>query len=161
MQLYIEGESVNIKPVNGESINRVNLWYSQWDSYGFATGRKKAEEALATGGNSFASGIYTKNGTIIGLIIGEFKNLKETVLWIRTFLIDTAWQRKKFGTNSFNMLCDYAEKQFNIKRICLSVSEKNLAGISFWRKMGMTCTKTLEFNEPERNSRVLIFEKVV
>lgn len=159
--MYIEGEKVNIKPINNDSINMVNLWYRQPDFYGFATGRKKAGDVLLTQPDSFASGIYIGNETIIGLIIGDLKTIKETVLWIRTFLIDTVWQRKQFGTYSFNLLCNHIEKHFNVKRVYLSVSEKNFAGISFWRKMGMSCVKTVESKDPENKGGVFIFEKVL
>lgn len=161
MELHIEGEKVNIKPVNDDNINIVNLWYSQHDSYGFATGRKNAVDALLTNPDSFVSGIYTQNETIIGLITGEIKKLKETVLWVRTFLIDTAWQRKQFGTHAFNLLCSHTAKQFNVKRVYLSVSEKNTAGVYFWRKMGMSCVKTVESNNAGNKSGILIFEKVL
>ncbi|NLM09744.1 MAG: GNAT family N-acetyltransferase [Clostridiaceae bacterium] len=161
MKLYIKGEKINIKPINGDSINMVKYWYGESDSYRFATGRKKAEDVLKICPDSFVSGIYTENETIIGLIIGELKKIRETVLWIRTFLIDTAWQRKQYGTYSFNLLCKHASEHLNVKRVYLSVSEENKAGISFWRKMGMSCIKTLEINDSENNSGVFIFEKVL
>jgi len=161
MQLYIECEKVIIKPIDVNSVNMVKLWYHQWDSYGYATGGKKTDEAWSTRLNSFVSGIYTKNETIIGLITGELKRIKENVLWIRTFLIDAAWQRKQFGTYSFNLVCNHTAEYLNVKRVYLSVSEENTAGINFWRKMGMTCVKTIGGKDPGNNRGILIFEKVL
>lgn len=162
MKLYIKGEKVSIKPIDNDSISILHLWYQQPDFYGFATGGKKAEDVVQADSNSFASGIFTNDGTsCIGLVIGEIKKAKETVLWIRTFLVDFAWQRKQIGTHSFNLLCSHAAQCLNVKKVYLSVFEENRAGINFWTKMGMSCIKTLRFKESERNYRVLIFEKVL
>ncbi|AGI40033.1 acetyltransferase [Thermoclostridium stercorarium subsp. stercorarium DSM 8532] len=159
--MHITGENVDIKPLDEGSIDRVKGWYLDYDTYGFATGRKSIGNALNESLNSFAVGVYTKNGVLIGLITGEFKREKETILWIRTFLIDKAWHRKKFGTRAFNLLCKHAAEHMYVKRIYLSVSAENAAGINFWTKMGMTCVKTVETNERENNGKILIFEKVL
>lgn len=162
MELYIKGEKVNIKPINNENLLLLNFWYHQMDSFGFATGGKSLAELLAPKENSFVSGIYTNdNISCIGTVSGQFTTIKENVLWIRTLLIDTAWQRKQFGTHSFNLLCDYAAENFMIKRVYLSVSAENFAAKIFWRKMGMSCIKTLRGNEPLKSNNVLIFEKVI
>ena len=96
-----------------------------------------------------------------GLVTGKLKTINETVLWIRTFLIDAAWQRQGFGTHSFSILCSHAAEHLKAKRIYLSVSEDNQAGIRFFTKMGMSCIKDIEAKNSGNNSRVLIFGKVL
>lgn len=161
MNLYITGEKVDIRPIGEENMDAVRQWYDEKDIYGFATGMRNVEEAMAVSPCSFFSGIYTKDGFIIGLVAGELRKTNETVLWLRTFLIDAAWQRKGFGTHSFCLLCNYAAKRFNTKKIYLSVPKKNAAGINFWNKMGMTCVKKLDGRKPENDGEVLILEKVL
>lgn len=161
MQLYITGEKADIKPIDEKSLNIVERWYCENGTYGFATGRKSFSNIFNALPGSFVSGIYAKNGEIIGLITGELRKARDTVLWIRTFLIDAAWQRKRFGTYSFGLLCNYASGHFNAKRVYLSVHEENRAGINFWSKMGMQCIRIIETKEQEMNCKILIFEKVL
>jgi len=161
MDLFITGEKVDIKPIGENDTDMVKRWYSEHGLYGFATGRKNIEEILQVSPGSFVSGIYTKDEILIGLIAGDFKNINEKVVWIRTFLIDAGWQRKKFGTFSFDLLCRHLAENYNVKRIYLSVPKKNRAGINFWIKMGMYCVKTVKNSEAEKNCEVLIFEKVL
>lgn len=124
MDLFITGEKVDIKPIGENDTDMVKRWYSEHGLYGFATGRKNIEEILQVSPGSFVSGIYTKDEILIGLIAGDFKNINEKVVWIRTFLIDAGWQRKKFGTFSFDLLCRHLAENYNVKRIYLSVPKK-------------------------------------
>ncbi|NLK68539.1 MAG: GNAT family N-acetyltransferase [Clostridiaceae bacterium] len=160
MEMFINGKDILLKPINQGNLFLLKQWYEQVDSYGFATGGKSVKDILPVDENSFILGIFiTPENKCIGVISGDFKQAKQPVLWIKTFMIDAVWQRKRYGTLSFNILCDYASQQFGIKCVYISVSKENLAGIAFWNKMGMNCIKVIPRGEPL--SSILIFEKVI
>lgn len=160
METYINREDIILKPIDKDNLYLLKYWYAQINSFGFATGGKSVEEVLPTDKNSFIWGIFIKaENRCIGAIIGDCRQVKVPVLWIKTFLIDTAWQRKKYGTHSFSILCNHATQQLGIKRVYVSVSKENIAGVAFWRKMGMTCVKTIRSGESMGS--ILIFEKVL
>lgn len=164
MEMHISGSSVKLSPITKQNLSLINLWYRQTDSFGFATGGKNPEE-IRIGQNDgltgFVLGIYPAgNDNCIGLVAGEIKNIREPVLWVRTFLIDTGWQRKSYGSNAFKLLSDYISANYSIKKVFVSVSVKNRAGALFWKSLGFRCIR-LFYGSSGHNSTVFIFEKVI
>lgn len=164
MDIHISGDAVVLNPVTQEDLSMVNLWYQQVDAFGYATGGKNPEEVLneaGNGQNGFVLGIYPAGfDNCIGLVAGEFKCIREPVLWVRTFLIDTRHQRRHYGTKAFSLLADYACKNFGIRKVFVSVSVKNRPGALFWKSLGFRCIR-LFTGSPGKNGAVFIFEKVM
>lgn len=166
MEFFISGDTVKLNPVTKTNLSMINLWYRQVDSFGFATGGKNPEEIMIEESRSdrfptFVLGIYpSRKDNCIGLIAGEIKNINEPVLWVRTFLVDTAWQRKQIGSQAFQLLSDYTRRKFHIKKVFVSVSAKNNTGALFWNSLGFRCVKVLHGTESE-NRLIFIFEKVI
>ncbi|NLN64783.1 MAG: GNAT family N-acetyltransferase [Clostridiaceae bacterium] len=160
MDFYISGEAVKLSPVTQGNASIVNLWYRQVDSYGLATGGKSLEElmSLRDKGSGFVQGIYpAEKDTCIGLIAGDFMSTGEPVLWVRTLLIDTAWQRKHYGTHAFNLLADYARRHFHVSKVFISISAENHTGKLFWKSLGFRCIRLAQ----GKTNTVYIFEKVL
>lgn len=165
MDIRLFGDTVKLKPITKETLSLISLWYSQAASFGYATGGKNPEEIIEASLSSslpcFALGIFpvfTEN--CIGLITGEIKKIREPVLWLRTLFVDTAWQRRHFGTHAFNLISDYTVKAFHIRKIFVSVSMKNRTGVLFWKSLGFQCVRLFRGSDNGLGT-VLIFEKVV
>ena len=98
MEMFINGKDILLKPINQGNLFLLKQWYEQVDSYGFATGGKSVKDILPVDENSFILGIFiTPENKCIGVISGDFKQAKQPVLWIKTFMIDAVWQRKRYG----------------------------------------------------------------
>lgn len=162
MNIHISNDSVELNPVTKEDLSMVNLWYRQVDAFGYATGGKNPEALLneeCNGLNSFVLGIYLAGKeNCIGLVAGELKNIREPVLWVRTFLIDTGYQRRHYGTKAFTLLSDYVFKNYHIRKVFVSVSVMNHTGALFWKSLGFRCVKLFS-GAAGKNSAVFIFEK--
>ncbi|MBP7174877.1 MAG: GNAT family N-acetyltransferase [Thermoclostridium sp.] len=164
MDMHISGDSIKLDPLTKENLSMINLWYCQNDSFGYATGGKNPEEVLAGLNDEhagFVLGIYpTGTEGCIGLIAGEIKSVREPVLWVRTFLIDTLWQRRHYGSTAFQLLAEYIARNYQIKRVFVSVAVKNRVGMQFWKSLGFRCVR-LFYGSSGHNSTVYIFEKVI
>jgi RimJ/RimL family protein N-acetyltransferase len=176
MNTIVSDGYVSLYPIKKTDASIVRMWYEQADNFGYATGGKNPDEILnilisqqnqttvcGLGGfPCFVLGIYPfGRNNCIGLIVGEIKTLHEPVLWLRTCLVDTAWQRKHFGTRAFNLLSDYIAKNYNIKRIIISVHSQNQAGKLFWESLGFICVQALKAKCTENKADILIYEKVI
>lgn len=164
MNFFIADEYVKLNPIGKDKYSLINLWYRQVDSFGFATGGKNPEEMMLHSSTfpCFVSGVYPANrDNCIGLIAGEFKKAREPVLWIRTFLVDTIWQRHRYGTHAFRLLCDYFQRNCSIKKVYVSVFAENLTGTAFWTSLGFTCITVLRSKDNKKNRDILILEKVI
>ncbi len=164
MNIHISSDSVELNPVTKEDLSMVNLWYRQVDAFGYATGGKNPEALLSeehNGLNSFVLGISPAGKeNCIGLVAGELKSFREPVLWVRTFLIDTGYQRRHYGTKAFSLLSEYAFKRFNVRKVFVSVSVKNHTGALFWKSLGFRCVRLFS-GSAGKSSAVFIFEKIM
>ncbi len=167
MDISISNEFVKLYPIRKNNLSLLNLWYRQVHSFGYATGGKNPEEILFQMQNperifSFITGIYPAGwDNCIGLVAGELKTIRNPTLWIRTFLVDTEWQRKHFGTYTFRLLSGYFAEKYRVKEIYVSVCKKNKVGISFWESIGFRCVKVLKRNDIDPEQDILILEKVL
>ncbi len=163
MDIKITGEYVKLNPIEKNNLSLINIWYCQVDAFGYATGGKNPEKILLRMNNSdrssaFISGINTaKEDNCIGLIAGEFKFTPCPLLWIDTFLVDTRWQRRHYGTHAFLLLSEYAFRHCHAERVYVSVFEENKIGRAFWTSLGFSCARILT----EKNKSIYILEKVI
>ena len=165
MDLAINNDRVKLNPLNKNNLALIKDWYSQMNSYGYATGGKDPEEAIfgqsCSMENCFISGIYPAcSDSCIGIVSGELKRTKSSVLWIRSFFIEEKWQRKHFGTYAFQLLSEFFYRYYHTKRAYVSVSVENKTGIAFWKSLYFYCVKIMRLSESEEKG-ILILEKVI
>lgn len=78
--------------------------------------------------------IYSKiNNTIIGFIKGYFIKNNKNIFWLQIIVIDKEYQNKGVGTEAYNYFEKYLIKEYNIKKIMLTVIDKNIGGMEFWK----------------------------
>lgn len=76
-------------------------------------------------------------------------------LWIGLFLVDEAWQRKKFGKEIIeNVINEYKESCYIIQLACI---KENLKGLGFWKALGF---KEIDVSRC-KNLEVIVLEKVI
>lgn len=165
MNPEINNDYVKLNRLDKNNLAMVKNWYSQMNSYGYATGGKEPDEAIfgqsSSMENCFTLGIYPAySENCIGIVSGEVKTSKKPVLWIRTFFIDEQWQRKHFGTYAFQLLTEFFYRHYNTKRAYVSVSVENKTGIAFWKSLCFYCVKIMSLSESE-DQGILILEKVI
>jgi len=164
MDLSVTGKFVKLCPIRESDISLINRWHHHIESFRYATGGKKPEEILIQmkQPSTFISGIFrTVDNICIGLIAGEFKTVSEPLLWIRTFFVDTGWQRKHYGTAALQLLLQYSHEVYRVERVYVSVHKKNAAGTAFWINSGFVCVKVLKAADADDGDNVLIMEKVI
>lgn len=164
MDLAVKDDHVRLSPFNKNNLPLLKFWFCQESSYGFATEGRNPEDIILRQDkekdNFFASGIYPAKGDIcIGFVSGEFKILSDHVLWICSFFIDKRWQRKRYGTNAFQLLEKHSRRHYHIKQVFLSVSAENETGIAFWKSLGFYCVKELNTTGYLKKNGVFILEK--
>ncbi|NLY18544.1 MAG: GNAT family N-acetyltransferase [Clostridiaceae bacterium] len=164
MDLAVSNRHVRLYPFGENNLSLLRFWYRKVSSYGYATGGRDPEDIILrqnlNGANYFASGIYTANGeNCIGLISGEFKTLKDPVLWIRSFFIDKRWQRKRYGTYAFQLLVEHSCRHYHIKRVYVSVLAENKTGVAFWKSLGFNCVKKINNTKFINGHGIFILEK--
>lgn len=60
---------------------------------------------------------------------------EKEILWLGLFLVHNKYKRQSIGTKCIKALIDAVEGT-DITKICLSVQDNNIGGLSFWNKNG-------------------------
>ncbi len=85
-------------------------------------------------------GIY-EDDTVIGFAMhGENRLLFSSQIWLDRFMIDKKHQGKGYGKKSMVLILEKMHKDYNCKKIYLSVHEDNYAAIRLYEKLGFKKT---------------------
>jgi len=81
----------------------------------------------------------SKDGELVGFAMYGYDS-ETNKSWIIRFMIDTYYQRKRFGTEALNMLIQLLSDKHAGSDIRLCVEPENVGGIKFYESFGFQST---------------------
>ncbi len=175
VEIYAQDRYVKIASLDRNGLPDAARIYNCGDDTRYATGYEgkcpmeeltSLYDRIKASDNEFIAGIYIKvpgNAAETMLIFTGLCSglLHADILWIRQLSFLPEHRRKGIGTRTVAILSEYAKMVHGVREICLSVAEKNTAGLCFWRKLGFTeahrIRKELFGEKPSLN--VIIMQK--
>lgn len=149
--MYIhDGIYLTLKELSDEDMAILEKWYGMTDCFGYATGFKDFSDIRQRLKNNepgkLAFMIHCmQQKSPVGFVYGQVRNNgSETVLWVYILIIEPSCQHKGLGTLAINSLISYARVKYGIQTCLVSVSCKNMQGLSFWEKAGFIRSPLLE-----------------
>lgn len=166
IEIYAQDSFIAIMPLDGKSLPDAVRVYNCGNEARFATGHdggisiyelSSLLERIKSSDNEFISEISIKAQgkgeddilRFAGLCSGI---LDAGTLWIKQLSILPEYRRRGIGTRAMDVLLKYAVRSHNVREVYLSVAEKNIAGLLFWKKLG--------FYETHRFEKPLFGEKI-
>lgn len=153
LKLDIADNIIRLKGITHTQLPEILNWYNNTEQFKYATGidkpvsmdylLRKYEEAAICGVEFFA-GIYGNHGKMIGLVKGRVGRKSVPAIWINSIIISPSDQRKGIGSLTVKLLIEGLNKSGEYKKVCVSVVEKNTAGLRFWIKNGFRCVRRIE-----------------
>ena len=102
------------------------------------------EKMAAQEKRSPITGIFTKNGEVIGMLIFDSLVLSEQRSDIIINLANKSYCRKGNGTEALMIAKQYAKDQMGLKKLYAYVSTKDIASQALYKKCGFLHAKTFK-----------------
>lgn len=161
------GFKLRFRRIFPEDIAILEKWYGMTNYFGYATGFKRFSEINQIFDSNMQNKLVLMIETgedkkTIGFIYGELKFEAKVILWINILIIEPAYQHKGLGTCAVNKLLNFAKIQYGPFDCYVSVSDKNIQGLSFWQKVGFSHSDRMETSlNQNRSSHVAILERKI
>jgi len=133
---------MNITPMDFKCLLK---WYNSND-FKYATGIErcitlqqlaKMYNKVQDSEEQFWVGIFiSSTSEMIGVLMGQIKYGAKASVWIKTLIIDKAFQNKGYGFRIVNLFINYVKIKSKISKAYLAVSECNVRGYKFWKRLG-------------------------
>ena len=136
-------------------INSEGLYYQEYLSMGWCLKQIKNQFNKST---NLAYGVFYKD-LLISFIFGDLINIEKILEYeILLIYVSKYFRKKGLGTK---LLKKIEENNISLKKIYLEVSEHNLHGISFYKKMGFKIifTRKNYFLIGNKNTNALVMLK--
>lgn len=175
VEIYIKDNDFFILPLKSSSLADAVRIYNCGRDIRYATGHEGSFtvqelasllERIKASDDEFITGIYVKapggcEGTQLmfaGLCSGI---LHAGSMWIKQLSVLPEYRRQGIGTRTMAVLSEYAMRYFKVHEIFISVAEKNITGLYFWKKIGFHETHRIkkELFDEESPQNVIIMQK--
>ncbi len=173
LSINLDLEEFAFKDISKEELDLVlNLYNESYDSM-FATGKDKdlsfddiKEKYLEVLINSheYFAGIYLKDKKeMIGVIKGRIDYDDNEKFWISSFLIVKRYRSEGLGKKCINSIITFMNKTYDVKVAIVGVISSNTSGISFWKSIGFSYSRTIKqfINLNDRLVDFIIMKKVI
>lgn len=170
--------AIALKPFDGRSFRDAVMLYNSGCDIRYATGTDEfvpTSEVMSRLGfagsdsNSFAAGIYLRDaqetrgetddmfvGMVSGIVSGR-------AVWLRQLSILPGQRRKGLGSRAAQLVFEYLKQNRRVSVVFISVVDKNLPGLCFWKKLGFIVISSLEkklFSGGQRHNVIIMQKKL-